>query len=69
VSPIVGRLSRQGHRVITQVSEGCAQDPAVVFSNCRLGPGAELLVSREVAAKLVCEVAAAAWPEAEALGA
>lgn len=38
----------------------------VVFSNRRLGPGAELLVSREVAAELVREVAAAAGPEAEA---
>lgn len=38
----------------------------VVFSNRRLGPGAELLVSRESAAELVREVAAAAGPEAEA---
>jgi hypothetical protein len=38
----------------------------VVFSNRRLGPGAELLVSREVAAELVREVAAAAGAEAEA---
>ena len=38
----------------------------VVFSNHRLGPGAELLVSHEAAAALVCEVAAAAEPQAQA---
>jgi hypothetical protein len=38
----------------------------VVFSNHRLGPSAELLVSREVAAALVREVAAAAGPSAQA---
>jgi len=38
----------------------------VVFSNHRLGPGAELLVSREVAAAVVREVAAAAGPAAQA---
>jgi len=38
----------------------------VVFSNRRLGPGAELLVSREVASELLCEVAAAAGPAAQA---
>jgi hypothetical protein len=38
----------------------------VVFSNHRLGPGAELLVSREVAAALLREVAAAAGPLAQA---
>jgi hypothetical protein len=38
----------------------------VVFSNHRLGPGAELLVSREVAAALLREVAATAGPAAQA---
>ncbi|HEX3766499.1 MAG TPA: hypothetical protein VHW23_47725 [Kofleriaceae bacterium] len=38
----------------------------VVFSNRRLGPGAELLVSREVASELLREVAAAAGPAAQA---
>jgi hypothetical protein len=38
----------------------------VVFSNRRLGPSAELLVSREVAAELLREVAAAAEPSAQA---
>jgi hypothetical protein len=38
----------------------------VVFSNHRLGPGAELLVSREVAAELLHHVAAAAGPSATA---
>jgi len=38
----------------------------VVFSNHRLGPSAELLVSPEVAAALVREVAAAAGPSAQA---
>jgi hypothetical protein len=38
----------------------------VVFSNRRLGPSAELLVSREVACELLREVAAAAGPSAAA---
>jgi len=38
----------------------------VVLSNHRLGPTAELLVSREVAAQLLREVAAAAGPAARA---
>lgn len=38
----------------------------VVFSNHRLGPSAELLVSRDVAAALLREVAAAGRPAAEA---
>ena len=38
----------------------------VVFSNRRLGPSAELLVSREVAGELLREVAAAARPSAQA---
>jgi hypothetical protein len=38
----------------------------VVFSNHRLGPSAELLVSSEAAAQLLREVAAAAGPTAEA---
>jgi len=38
----------------------------VVLSNHRLGPTAELLVSREVAAQLLREVAAAAEPAAQA---
>lgn len=38
----------------------------VVFSNRRLGPSAELLVSREVARELLREVAAAAVPSAQA---
>jgi hypothetical protein len=38
----------------------------VVFSNRRLGPSSELLVSREVAAELLREVAAAAGPSAQA---
>jgi hypothetical protein len=38
----------------------------VVFSNRRLGPSAELLVSRGVAAALLGEVAAAARPGASA---
>lgn len=38
----------------------------VVFSNRRLGPSAELLVSRGVAAELLVEVAAAARPGARA---
>lgn len=38
----------------------------VVFSNRRLGPSAELLVSREVAGELLREVAAAAGPSAQA---
>lgn len=38
----------------------------VVFSNRRLGPSAELLVSREVASELLREVAAAASPSAQA---
>jgi hypothetical protein len=38
----------------------------VVFSNRRLGPSAELLVSREVASDLLREVAAAASPSAQA---
>lgn len=38
----------------------------VVFSNHRIGPSAELLVSREVAAELLQEVAAAAAPSAQA---
>jgi len=38
----------------------------VVFSNHRLGPSAELLVSREVADELLREVAAAARPSAQA---
>jgi len=37
-----------------------------VFSNRRLGPSAELLVSREVAAELLREVAAAGRPAAQA---
>jgi hypothetical protein len=38
----------------------------VVFSNHRLGPSAELLVSREAAAQLLREVAGAAGPAAQA---
>lgn len=38
----------------------------VVFSNHRLGPSAELLVSPEVAGALLREVAAAAGPAAQA---
>lgn len=38
----------------------------VVFSNRRLGPTSELLVSREAAATLLREVAAAAGPAAQA---
>jgi hypothetical protein len=38
----------------------------VVFSNRRLGPSAEVLVSREVACELLHEVAAAASPAAQA---
>jgi hypothetical protein len=38
----------------------------VVFSNRRLGPSSELLVSREVARELLREVAAAARPSAQA---
>jgi hypothetical protein len=38
----------------------------VVFSNRRLGPSAELLVSREVAGEFLREVAAAAGPPAQA---
>jgi len=38
----------------------------VVFSNRRLGPRAELLVSREIAGELLREVAAAARPSAQA---
>ncbi|MEO7733839.1 MAG: hypothetical protein ABIY55_22940 [Kofleriaceae bacterium] len=38
----------------------------VVFSNRRVGPSAELLVSRGVAAELLAEVAAAARPGAQA---
>ena len=38
----------------------------VVFSNRRLGPSAELLVSPEVAAAVLREVAAAAGPAAQA---
>jgi hypothetical protein len=38
----------------------------VVFSNHRLGPTAELLVSSEAAAQLLRDVAAAAAPSAEA---
>jgi hypothetical protein len=38
----------------------------VVFSNRRLGPGAELLVSREAAGELLREVACAAGPSAQA---
>jgi hypothetical protein len=38
----------------------------VVFSNHRLGASAELLVSREVAAALLREVAATAGPSAQA---
>jgi len=38
----------------------------VVFSNHRIGPSAELLVSHEVAAELLREVAAAAGPSAQA---
>jgi hypothetical protein len=38
----------------------------VVFSNRRLGPMSELLVSREAAATLLREVAAAAGPAAQA---
>jgi len=37
----------------------------VVLSNHRLGPSAELLVSHEVAAELLREVAAAAGPRAQ----
>lgn len=38
----------------------------VVFSNRRLGPTSELLVSREAACELLREVAAAAGPSAQA---
>jgi hypothetical protein len=38
----------------------------LVFSNHRLGPSTELLVSREVAAAVLCEVAEAARPAAQA---
>jgi hypothetical protein len=38
----------------------------VVFSNRRLGPSAELLMSREAAGELLREVAAAAGPSAQA---
>ena len=38
----------------------------VVFSNRRLGPSSELLVSPEVAAELLREVAASAGPAAQA---
>jgi hypothetical protein len=38
----------------------------VVFSNHRLGPSAELLVSREAAVQLLRELAEAAGPSAEA---
>jgi hypothetical protein len=38
----------------------------VVFSNHRLGPSAELLVSSEAAAQLLRDVAAAAGPTAQA---
>ncbi|TMQ02713.1 MAG: hypothetical protein E6J90_07325 [Deltaproteobacteria bacterium] len=38
----------------------------VVFSNHKLGPSTELLVSREVAGELLREVAAAAAPSAQA---
>ena len=38
----------------------------VVFSNRRVGPSAELLVSRDAAAELLREIAAAAGPAAQA---
>src|SRR6185436_4442513 len=61
------RTSRQGHRAVTQLSEALSRVAAmVVFSNHRLGPSAELLVSREAAVQLLREVAEAAGPSAEA---
>jgi hypothetical protein len=65
ICPAAGR-SQQGYAGVTKLSEGvrmlCAM---VVFSNRRLGPGAELLVSREVASELLREVAGAAGPAAQ----
>jgi len=61
------RTSHQGYAGDTKLSEGRVYAVAmVVFSNRRLGPGAELLVSREVAGELLCEVAGAAGPAAQA---
>jgi hypothetical protein len=61
------RTSQQGYAGDTKLSDARAYPAAmVVFSNRRLGPGAELLVSREVAGELLREVAAAAGPAAQA---
>lgn len=66
ICPAAGR-SHQGHAADTKLSEGRVYAVAmVVFSNRRLGPGAELLVSREVAGELLHEVAGAAGPAAQA---
>ena len=66
ICPGAGRL-QQGYAADTKLSEGRVYPAAVVvFSNRRLGPGAELLVSREVASELLREVAAAAHPSAQA---
>jgi hypothetical protein len=66
ICPGAGRL-QQGYAGDTKLSEGRGY-PAVmvVLSNRRLGPGAELLVSCEVASELLREVAAAAGPAAQA---
>lgn len=59
--------SQPGHLAVTQLSEGHAYPSVmVVFSNRKLGPSAELVVSREVAGEMLREVAAAAAPSAQA---
>lgn len=66
-SPVKGLPLQQGHLAVTKLSEGHAyRGSMVVLSNRRLGPGAELLVSPEVAGELLREVAAAAGPAAQA---
>ena len=67
ICPAAGRRLQLGHRAVTQLSEGRAYPVRmIVFSNRRLGPSAELLLSCEVAGELLREVASAASPSAQA---
>jgi len=64
-------VAGRGRSLGTRPSRNCQRAVVTlfgmfVFSNRRLGPSAELLVSREVAGELLREVAAAAGPAAQA---
>src|ERR1051325_10065227 len=64
ICPAARRRLQLGPRAVTQLSEGRASPVRmIVFSNRRLGPSAELLLSCEVAGELLREVASAASPD------